>query len=71
MDKSKLLLFLRGCALGIVFFGVILVFSDAGLLAEKSLSSILGIIGGILLFGYASMSFPKEFWKAWLPEKEV
>ncbi|HBX66705.1 MAG: hypothetical protein CL670_16855 [Balneola sp.] len=68
---NKFLLFLRGCALGILFFGIILFFSDGGLLGEKSLSHILAIIGGILLFGYSSMKFPEEFWKAWLPKKEA
>ena len=68
---SKLLLFLRGCALGVVFFGIVLFFTDAGILGEKSLSFILGIIAGVLLFGYGSMTFPSEFWKTWFTQREV
>jgi hypothetical protein len=67
---NKFLLFLRGCALGIVFFGLTLWFTDAGILGEKSLSLIAGLTFGILLFGYGSMKFPGEFWKAWFPKRE-
>ncbi|MAO65644.1 MAG: hypothetical protein CL666_11660 [Balneola sp.] len=71
MKTNKLYLFLRGCVLGIVFFGLILAASDAGIMGEKSFSFLAGITLGVLLFGYGSMKFPGEFWKAWFPNKEV
>lgn len=64
---NKFLLFLRGCVLGIVIFGLIIWISDLGILEEKSLSFLAGITLGVLLFGYGSMKFPVDFWKAWFP----
>jgi hypothetical protein len=66
---NKLILFLRGCILGGVFFGFIIWGSDGGILAERSLSFLAGTIIGVLLFGYCSLKFPNEFWKAWFPNK--
>ncbi|MBO6587385.1 MAG: hypothetical protein JJ953_14835 [Gracilimonas sp.] len=68
---QKLILFMRGCVLGATFFAFILWFSDAGIMGERSLTFLSGIAAGILLFGYVSMKFPNEFWKAWFPNKST